>query len=123
MKNYEKYKTIEEKVINFDLFCRGKDCSRCVFNKEKNSKYCQYRWLELEVDETPKRRPYTYEEAKTLLGKTLEVIHHDGSKLYTTITKVHCDGETNEVRINDYSVLRLIEDKATINNESVGILE
>ena len=55
MKNFEKYKTIEERAKAFNAFCKEKDnCTLCKLSGGINANACRFAWLDLEYEEEPK---------------------------------------------------------------------
>ena len=53
MKNFEKYKTADERAHAFDNFCNGRTpCDKCKLNNSAAKRLgCAYAWLDLEVEE------------------------------------------------------------------------
>ena len=52
MKNGEKYKTVEERIENYDKFCAQYTCDSCpIGGVDKVVPDCKFRWLELKAEE------------------------------------------------------------------------
>lgn len=60
MKNNEKYKTFDERIVAFNKFCQAhKGCFNCpAYDENYGSQYCEYKWLELEQSEIDKNIIY-----------------------------------------------------------------
>lgn len=62
MKNFEKYKTAEDRDHTFDQFCeRQESCAHCALNSSKTASLtsCAFAWLDLEAEEEkPMACPY-----------------------------------------------------------------
>lgn len=51
MRNFEKYKTAEERDAAFGRFCIDKECKNCELVNSKGSINCSFAWLDLEAEE------------------------------------------------------------------------
>ena len=60
MLNQDKYKTIEERVSEFQRFCnKQKGCTKCAaVNNEETRSSCAFHWLALESVENPEPCPF-----------------------------------------------------------------
>lgn len=60
MTNEQKYKTIEERVSEFQRFCyKQEECTKCAaVNNEGTKSFCAFRWLALEAEEEPEPCPF-----------------------------------------------------------------
>lgn len=60
MTNEQKYKTTEERVSKFQIFCnKQKWCTKCAaVNNEGTRSSCAFHWLALESVENPKPCPF-----------------------------------------------------------------
>ena len=49
MKNFEKYKTAEERTKSFNIFCGNRQCSTCEIRQKDIA--CRFAWLDVEAEE------------------------------------------------------------------------
>ena len=93
MKNFEKYKTPEERGIAFNKFCSShRLCSDCACLE--NSDTCKFKWLELEYEEKPLPCPFC--------GDAHIEIYDEYSKVYRSY-RFMCKNCEAEIVINAQS--------------------
>ena len=61
MKNFEKYKTAEERTKGFNTFCDKRYCSTCEIYQKDIS--CRFAWLDVEMEEELLSCPFCGGEA------------------------------------------------------------
>ena len=80
MKNFEKYKTADERANALRVFCNSnKTCKRCTLNDATDDvRNCAFHWLELEAkEEKPLPCPFCGGETHTNSGHVLvDVVHY-----------------------------------------------
>lgn len=59
MTNAEKFKTVDERIKHFNIFCSSRICNICELTPRGTSGIrCALEWLELEYEKEPKPCPF-----------------------------------------------------------------
>jgi Lar family restriction alleviation protein len=68
MTNGEKFKTVEERGMAFNVYCHKRECFKCELNEvnKRPETNCAFQWLDLEYKEELKLCPFCGGEARII---------------------------------------------------------
>jgi hypothetical protein len=93
MTNGEKFKTVEERGMAFNVYCHKRECFKCELNEvnKRQETNCAFQWLDLEYkDDKLKQCPFCDGEARQHEVNNMHFVYciNCGARTVDSVTEI-----------------------------------
>lgn len=89
MKNFEKFKTAEERAMAFNEYCDKNSCQKCFDDCMSHAVPCLLKWLDLEAEEE-KPLPCPFCGGECTVDRACTNEHHDDGTWFVSCNNENC---------------------------------